>query len=447
MNSNFRVIYFVGVTFFIYFILSVITRFTEFQWKPFENVNLITDLIKDAPVLSDSVKKTSNQTKTVKLPKSNFELYKTGRLIIDFSTDTSQPSIQKFLSKLTDLKKNRKRKIRIAYIGDSMIEGDLISQTLRILFQQYFGGNGVGFIPITSQVSKFRQTVIHQYSSGWKDESFKSGNNDKLYLSGHMFRSSKDWVRITDQTIKDSGSILEKSLILGQTDGKINILVNESPVIVNGPGLVNRIPLTIDRNKSIKVSFLQSNIPIYGITVESPSGVFVDNFSFRGITGLEFGGLDSTFLRAIDENNPYDLIIFQYGVNLLFRPADKNFNWYAKSMLPVIRKLKNCFNNSNLLIVSVADRAFRYNGEYRSAVGIDSLIKVQATMAYETGCAFYNQFASMGGTNSIVEWANSKPSLANKDYIHPNHRGAELLGNLLFESIINEYEQYLKIIK
>jgi len=157
--------------------------------------------------------------------------------------------------------------------------------------------------------------------------------------------------------------------------------------------------------------------------------------------------LDSTFLRAIDENNPYDLIIFQYGVNLLFRPADKNFNWYAKSMLPVIRKLKNCFNNSNLLIVSVADRAFRYNGEYRSAVGIDSLIKVQATMAYETGCAFYNQFASMGGTNSIVEWANSKPSLANKDYIHPNHRGAELLGNLLFESIINEYEQYLKIIK
>jgi len=259
MNSNFRVIYFVGVTFFIYFILSVITRFTEFQWKPFENVNLITDLIKDAPVLSDSVKKTSNQTKTVKLPKSNFELYKTGRLIIDFSTDTSQPSIQKFLSKLTDLKKNRKRKIRIAYIGDSMIEGDLISQTLRILFQQYFGGNGVGFIPITSQVSKFRQTVIHQYSSGWKDESFKSGNNDKLYLSGHMFRSSKDWVRITDQTIKDSGSILEKSLILGQTDGKINILVNESPVIVNGPGLVNRIPLTIDRNKSIKVSFLQSN--------------------------------------------------------------------------------------------------------------------------------------------------------------------------------------------
>lgn len=49
-------------------------------------------------------------------------------------------------------------------------------------------------------------------------------------------------------------------------------------------------------------------------------------------------------------------------------------------------------------------------------------------MAYETGSSFYNQFASMGGTNSIVDWAKRNPSLANKDYVHPNHRGAEVLG-------------------
>jgi lysophospholipase L1-like esterase len=77
-------------------------------------------------------------------------------------------------------------------------------------------------------------------------------------------------------------------------------------------------------------------------------------------------------------------------------------------------------------------------------VGIDSLIKVQATVAYETGSSFYNQFASMGGTNSIVDWAKRKPSLANRDYVHPNHRGAEVLGTYLYEAIISEYNKYIR---
>lgn len=97
---------------------------------------------------------------------------------------------------------------------------------------------------------------------------------------------------------------------------------------------------------------------------------------------------------------------------------------------------------SEFLLVSCADRAFSYNGEYQSAIGIDSLIKTQATLAYQTGSNFYNQFASMGGKNSIVEWANQKPSLANKDYVHPNHKGAEILANYLFEAIMNEYRKY-----
>lgn len=152
-------------------------------------------------------------------------------------------------------------------------------------------------------------------------------------------------------------------------------------------------------------------------------------------------------MKAINAENPYDLIIFQYGVNLLFRPNDKNFNWYGRAMMPIIRKIKNCFPESDFLLVSTADRAFRYGGQYRSAVGIDSLIKVQALLAYETGSVFYNQFESMGGTNSIVEWAARKPSLANKDYVHPNHRGAELLAQYFFEAILNDYEKYSRLKK
>jgi lysophospholipase L1-like esterase len=208
--------------------------------------------------------------------------------------------------------------------------------------------------------------------------------------------------------------------------------------------MLNRISLVSDRNKAIKLSVANESLPVYGISFESPSGLFLDNFSFRGITGIELARIDSSFMKAIATNNPYDLIIFQYGVNLLFRPNDRNFNWYAKAMIPVVKKFRNCFNKVDFLLVSTADRAFRYGGEYKSAVGIDSLIKIQATVAYETGSAFYNQFASMGGANSIVDWAKRNPPLAGKDYVHPNHRGAELLGTWLFEAIMNEYKKYLR---
>ncbi|MEZ4850537.1 MAG: hypothetical protein R3B93_18375 [Bacteroidia bacterium] len=55
--------------------------------------------------------------------------------------------------------KSRKGKTRIAYFGDSMIEGDLITQSLRNDLQELLGGQGVGFVPITSQTYGFRKTI------------------------------------------------------------------------------------------------------------------------------------------------------------------------------------------------------------------------------------------------------------------------------------------------
>lgn len=53
----------------------------------------------------------------------------------------------------------------------------------------------------------------------------------------------------------------------------------------------------------------------------------------------------------------------------------------------------------------------------------------------------------MGGTNSIVEWAKLKPPMANRDFIHPNFRGAEILGQYLFEAMKRDYEKYVHSLK
>jgi lysophospholipase L1-like esterase len=184
-------------------------------------------------------------------------------------------------------------------------------------------------------------------------------------------------------------------------------------------------------------------LPVYGISIESENGVFVDNFSFRGITGIELAGLDSAFLRSIAEENPYDLIVLQYGVNLLYRPKETDFDWYGRAMVPILEKLQRCFAPAELVVVSTADRAFRQGGKYQTAIGLDSLVQTQAKAARDAGALFYNQFTSMGGTNSIVEWAKAKPSLANKDHVHPNGRGSEILARYFFEAILKEYQKII----
>ena len=80
-------------------------------------------------------------------------------------------------------------------------------------------------------------------------------------------------------------------------------------------------------------------------------------------------------------------LMLQYGVNLT-RPNDKNFNWrqtHAADCKEIQGRFPAVRCDDCLL---AADRAFSVQPEYKICCGIDSLIKIQATLVGETGCAF-----------------------------------------------------------
>ena len=450
MNSNRRVLYFVVGSVIIYLLLSLIAVSFDVRWKPFNNVNLVSSLFennqKPKPATAVPVKD-SVVTTSVKIndkPVRDFNLYNQPHLITNFNNDTSQSSLKDFFRKIYDMRHGNKRKIRIAYFGDSMIEGDLLTQTFRKLLQEEFGGYGVGFVPITSPISKFRSTAYSDFSNGWEDQNFKTSANSKnLFFSGHLFYGNNDWAEMRDQTLADTAGILEKSLLCGYSKAPATIKYYNALFAFSAKEKFNRIVLANDKRRNVKISVSDSLLPIYGITFESPAGIIVDNFPFRGITGIELDKIDGGLLKAISENNPYDLFIFEYGVNLLFRPYDTNFYWYGNVMSSVIKKVKKYFPGADILLISTADRAFRYDGEYKSAIGIDSLVNVQANTAFENGTSFYNTFETMGGNNSIIEWANANPSMARSDYVHPNARGTDTLATYLFQSMMNDYRKYV----
>ena len=72
---------------------------------------------------------------------------------------------------------------RIAFVGDSYIEGDIFTQDLREKLQNAYGGQGVGFVNMHSDFPGFRRSV-RQGGSGWKTfTALKKGNYKYMALS------------------------------------------------------------------------------------------------------------------------------------------------------------------------------------------------------------------------------------------------------------------------
>lgn len=434
-----------SISFFIYLATSIVFKIADLSWEPFDRINLISTIFPGKEVVQSgtSPNKENPNLITKEKPEEDFQLYMQPELITNFYKGDSV-ALPHFTAKLKQLQEGKNVKIRIAYFGDSMIEGDLLTQTLRKYLQQTYGGFGVGFLPLTSSVAGFRQTATVP-KSGWNDINFKTKGATNMYFSGHYYTGAGTG-KYTDNTLaRDTMSTpIQKSLLYGKATAPSEVNVGGRTITLSQSNLVNRQVLENNSSHQIQISTHASSVPYYGVSFESESGIILDNFSFRGITGVELNKLNVDFLKAIQAANHYDLIVFQYGVNLLFRPKDTDYSYYAKLMTPVLEKFKESFPDADVLMVSSADRAFRYEGEYKTAIGLPNLIETQAKLAFDNGFAFYNQFQSMGGENSIVKWANEKPALANKDYVHPNSKGADVLAEKLFHAIQNDYKTLLK---
>jgi hypothetical protein len=450
MNQNKKVLQFVLLSTGCLLAMSLFVYINKINLPILQNVSIISDVVKpydsskamaQTPALDTLIKDTTAATlPNIDSSNKNFQHFTTANRLTNFNTDTSQIVADAFIKKLMALKKNKKGKIRIAYLGDSMIEGDLVSQTLRKLLQAYFGGSGVGFVPITSPVAGFRTTVKHSFSLKWHESNFRNRISiTPLYLSGKtFFAGGYNWMDAEDKTYTHQSTPLKKYLLTGYKPGSGQVAINTifNSLKPNQP--FNRFLVDSSYKSNIKLAVSDATLPLYGLSFETNDGVIVDNFSFRGLGGFEFNNMDTGFLKQVATTQPYDLVIMQYGVNVLNHPNNTNFNWYYKAMLTAITKLKRCFSGTDFILISSADKSFKYSNGTHTAIGMDSLIATQERIAFDGGMAFFNTYNSMGGYNSMVHWANGKPQLAAKDYTHLNGKGAEILGTGIYNSIMFE---------
>lgn len=367
-----------------------------------------------------------------------------GTRIEDYSV--GHVGLHRFFAALRD-RADLGRPVRVAFLGDSFIEGDILVADFRSALQQRFGGRGVGFVPITSVAAQYRPTVKIA-SEGWKTWSMLTKPDSLPYtLSGMTFEAEAGEPTVTLEAANrypelDSASCLkliyERNVatrlcltVNGRTDSLMTALPPTDSVrqyVYNGP--VHKAEMRFRNTEGFRA---------LGVVMEDSVGVSVDNYSLRGNSGMLLELLDSASCRALNRIHTYDLIVLQYGLNIA-NDSILQYGWYGRRMEKAIRQVRQCFPTADVLLMGVSDRSRMENGTFCTMPSVLALLHAQRQTAKRAGIPFWNTFGAMGGNNSMVRYVEK--NWASKDYTHLGFGGGRELARVLVEAILAEMEFY-----
>lgn len=327
------------------------------------------------------------------------------------------------------------RTVRIAVIGDSYIEGDILTQDIRQSLQNRFGGQGVGYVPAYNAQPGFRQTV-RQTSSGWTEheirhnmpenmkilagEYYTSGGNGSASFKGTTRYENLDkWSRTSVLATAPEGGIVTLTTDNGSEDHQI--AAGNQVTAITAQGTTTSATVTAS-----------AGVNVLGIYLDGDKGVQVDNMSLRGNSGQTHRKLSAALCNEMRQYIDYDLIVVEYGINAL-SSQQSNYNGYKNIMKQTVSRLRECYPEADILVMGIGDRGQKLGTEIKSIPTAPNMVKAQRDVARETGVLFWDTRKAMGGQDAVVEWRNK--GLINPDFIHLNKKGGQAMAELFVKAL------------
>lgn len=429
---------------------------TEILGIELRRVDLLSDLFPDTPEVSEE-ELAEAMKQQARPARRQAEDCPEGMVCIEDYAPEGQQGMDRFYRRLSEAKRQGKP-VRVAYFGDSFIEGDIFTADLRDLLQTKFGGAGVGFVDMASQTAGFRQSV-RAFSKNVEAHSIMDSVHSNRLLGincRYFFPQQGEASLILKGTSygKHTGQARKSQLFL-KTELPVQVVaeVNQEQkqtFSVSGKDRLQCLTVSGDIRQvkwALQADSLSGRrIVLYGATLDYDRGVSVDNFSLRGSGGGVLLSVPDENMKQFFAYRPYDLIVLHYGLNVVGPGSGKKAaDNYGRVLDRMIRKFQALQPETPILIVSVSDRDSRnQEGEITTIGGIRYLVNEQHQAAIRNGVAFWNLFEAMGGTASIKRMAEQKPAQANKDYTHLTFRGGKVLAEKLYDALVNAVKNYTK---
>jgi hypothetical protein len=446
------------------FILLVTTLLLAMSWLPSVNIfgfqtkeiSVLADL--NAPVIdslttqADSVKNQADTTLTDTLAFANVPAAerlpcpKGVTCIEDFSE--KQNALAHLAQAITELQNQKRKKVRIAWFGDSFSEGDMITGALRDSLQREYGGQGVGFMPITSPSAKVRPTITHTFSN-WKTYSILDKSHSPVpygFCGQTFFPLGTSTVNYGGVDFLGGAPVFDVVRFF-YSDAKQGASVGvsldnataQNAKVVLDTNKLHVISVAATGVKDIAATF-KGKMRVYGASMEADYGIYIDNFALRGNAGSQLQFIDKKLLMQIQQLQNYDLVVLQYGLNVTFTSI-KDYSFYEKDMLPIVQMMQTCFPKSSFLLLGTSDRSTHdARGNLVSYPAINTLTDAQRNIAKTCGIAFWDTRKAMGSTGGMSAWRSRNHASA--DYTHLSWAGGKAMAHLFYKALGAELKNH-----
>ena len=342
--------------------------------------------------------------------------------------------------------------VRVVHYGDSQIEEDRITNVLRERWQKAYGGGGVGLLPL-------HQTIPTRSMRQWLSmdgvvQTVQGGPKRYLVYGPRSMRLDNDEYGVMGQV-----AVMDSTLVAGSEDvvmciepidkkrqghnyfNRVRVLTDsvdgyilaQDTMLSPTPDTRHPLLYTLPDSTTKCEIHLQGKGKVYGVSLETPTGVIVDNIPMRGCSGNIFTKIDSTQLSDFYRETNTRLIILQFGGNMI--PQTENastISGYVRSTLrQQVRYLRACAPDAAILFIGPSDMSTNIDGQMTTYPLVPYMDKLLQKMAAEEQIAYWSMYDAMGGKDSMVRWV--EVGLAGSDYVHFTRAGANKVGKILYE--------------
>ena len=335
------------------------------------------------------------------------------------------------------------KQVRVVHYGDSQIEEDRITSTLRNYLQNEYGGVGSGLLPLVQTIPT-RTIVQYLLVDGQRITAREGPKRFLVYGPKNQQRDSSNHYGVMGQ-VAILDSLCDSVTLHVEPYGKLTsanyfsqlrVLATKDILVDGSRKHVGALRDTLTR---LNIDICGEG-DVYGVSLESPTGVIVDNIPMRGGSGNVFTKMNRKQLSDFYAETNTRLIILQFGGNVMpWANTEERVRGYANSMRRQIRYLKECAPETSILFIGPSDMLTVVDGEKMSYPTIAYMDQQLARAAAAEGIAYWSLFRSMGGEGSMLAW--QEKGLASSDGVHFYRSGANKAGELLWSWLKRKIEE------
>lgn len=351
--------------------------------------------------------------------------------------------------------------VSIVHIGDSHVQADINTSTIRELLQYDFGNAGRGLVsPLKICGTNQPTDYVFQSSNSWK--TVKLMNTSWMQTVGFTGTSIRPASSTSELTIgtKDTDDYNPFSSTTIFHNGKLSI---KEVTDADGNKLDFRAIPSRDYTQivlsslatKINVKFASAgDLTLYGASLsgERP-GVFYHSIGNNGATFDSYNRIGSVGL-GINPLHP-NLVIISLGTNEAFGRQD--IARFKRSIDLLVSNVRQANPEALILLTTPMEchrsvvtkkkvrvrrkgrkgyrTVTRTNKTYAVNMNIAPLRKAILDYGKANGVAVYDWYDVAGGSGASTSWINS--DLFAKDRVHHTHKGYNLEGRLIYDAIMD----------